>query len=90
MVLLISYDLDGHKRPSAYEAVKKKIEEGAASFRRPLYSQWLVETTSTPDQWTEHLKPVLDAEDKLLIVRVQRPYQGWLPKEVWEWLTPRL
>jgi hypothetical protein len=90
MVLLISYDLDGHERPSAYAAVKKRIEEGATSFRRPLYSQWLVETPSSPDQWFEHLKPVIDANDRLLIVRVQRPYAGWLDKEIWEWLSTRV
>jgi hypothetical protein len=90
MVLLISYDLDGHERPSAYQAVKKRIEEAATSLRRPLYSQWLVETASSPDQWVEHLKPVIDSNDKLLVVRVQSPYQGWLPKEIWEWLSPRL
>jgi hypothetical protein len=90
MVLLISYDLDGHERPSAYAAVKKRIEEGATSFRRPLYSQWLVETASLPDQWFEHLKPVIDENDRLLIVRVQRPYAGWLDKEIWEWQSTRV
>ena len=90
MVLLISYDLNGKERPSAYEAVKKKIEEGAADCRRPLYSQWLVETTASADQWFDHLKPVIDANDRLLIVRVQMPYSGWLDKEIWEWLSPRI
>jgi hypothetical protein len=90
MVLLISYDLNGHERPSAYAAVKKKIEEGATSWKRPLYSQWLVETTASSDNWVEHLKPVIDADDKLFVVRVQRPYQGWLPQEVWDWLNPRI
>lgn len=90
MVLLISYDLDGHERPSAYQAVKKKIEDAATSFKRPLYSQWLVETTASPDEWVEHLKPVLDGDDRLLVVRVQAPYQGLLSKEVWDWLAQRL
>jgi len=89
-VLLISYDLDGHERPSAYKAVKQRIEEGATSFRRPLYSQWLVETTASPDKWFEHLKSVIDSDDRLLIVRVQAPYSGWLEKEIWEWLKMRL
>jgi len=90
VVLLISYDLNGHERPSAYASVKKKIEDGAKSFRKPLYSQWLVETDASPDAWLEHLKPVIDANDRLFILRVQRPYSGWLDKEIWEWLSPRL
>lgn len=90
MVLLISYDLNGQERPNAYTAVKKKIEEAATSFKKPLYSQWLVETTAAPQQWYEHLKPVIDQNDKLLIVQMKQPYFGWLTKDVWEWLSSRV
>jgi len=38
MVLLISYDLDNHERPSSYAAVRAVIERYAASARKPLYS----------------------------------------------------
>lgn len=90
LVLLISYDLNGHERPSAYRAVKKRIEEGATSFRRPLYSQWLVETPSSPQQWFDHLKSVIDSNDRLFVVQVRRPYQGWLDEEDWKWLNARV
>lgn len=90
MVLLISYDLDGHERPSAYTAVKRTIEGHARSWQRPLYSQWFVETNETPQAWSDRLKAVIDQDDKLFIVRVQVPYQGWLPKSIWEWLRTRL
>jgi hypothetical protein len=60
MVLLISYDLVGHERPSAYEVVKDVIESGADSFRRPLHSQWLVETTRSASWWRERVKTAID------------------------------
>jgi hypothetical protein len=44
MVLLISFDLNNHERPSSYAAVRAVIERHAASARKPLYSPWLVET----------------------------------------------
>jgi len=90
MVLLISYDLDGHERPSAYTTVKRTIESHARSWQRPLYSQWFVETNETPQTWSDRLTTVIDRDDKLFIVRVQAPYQGWLAKNIWEWLRTRL
>jgi hypothetical protein len=89
VVLLISYDLRGRERPAAYDAVRQAIERHAISFRRPLYSQWLVETGEDVDTWSERLGRVADADDRWLVVRVLTPYQGWLPGDIWEWLRQR-
>lgn len=90
MVLLISYDLNGHERPSAYQDVKKLIEEKAISAIKPLYSQWFVETNETPDSWVESLATVMDDDDSCFVVQVKHPYQGWLTKKHWEWLGERV
>jgi hypothetical protein len=90
VVLLISYDLNGSERPKTYTAVADAIKKGAASWRRPLYSQWWVETTSTPDQWVDYLKSLLDSNDRLLVTQMRTPYQGWLSKDDWSWLNSRL
>jgi hypothetical protein len=91
MVLLISYDLVGQERPASYAAVKAYIEKHAISFKRPLYSQWLVETTSSPDQWVEALRKnkLIDKNDRLFVCQVRRPYQGLLTEEIWNWLNAR-
>lgn len=89
MVLLISYDLNGRERPSEYVAVKSAIERNAISYRKPLYSQWLVETNYSPDQWADMLLAVMDVGDRLLIVEVRWPYQGWLSDALWTWLDAR-
>lgn len=90
MILLISYDLNGHERPSSYAAVKKMIEEQSVGAIRPLYSQWFVETTSNIERWHERMTAVTDRNDNWFIVEVKRPYQGWLNKSVWQWLRERL
>jgi hypothetical protein len=89
MVLLISYDLNGHERPAAYAAVRRAIEKNALSYRRPLYSQWFIETNHNPDAWADMLREVMDDNDSLFVVRVTRPYQGWLTNADWNWINTR-
>jgi hypothetical protein len=91
MVYLISYDLDHHARPVAYHLVEKMIMDKSLSFRKPLYSQWFVETNDSIDVWQNRMQGVVDpANDFWLIVKVQTPYQGLLNKEIWEWLRTRV
>ena len=90
MVLLISYDLKGRERPSSYTTVKEAIEANAIDSRRPLYSQWFVETNASPQAWVDALKQVMDGDDNVLVCPVREPYWGWLDKEIWDWLRPRI
>lgn len=94
MVLLISYDLNGHERPAAYERVKKLIETGAGEGNsiKPLYSQWLVDTQATPTKWREYLKQTggIDSTDRLLITEVTRNWDGWLDQTVIDWINARI
>lgn len=90
MILLVSYDLNGRERPASYAAVKEVIEKNCIAWAKPLYSQWFVETSSTPAWWSETLKLVMDANDRLFISQVVRGYSGWLNQEIWDWLNPRV
>ena len=89
MVILISYDLNKHERPEAYETVRDMIKDHAVSLKKPLYSQWLVETSDSVQTWHERMKAVTDNNDYWFIVKVGATRQGWLPKAVWEWLSER-
>jgi hypothetical protein len=90
MIVLISYDLIGHERPSSYQAVRAVIERDATAWIRPLYSQWLAEANRSPRAWTNALSGAIDANDKLLVVQVtNRSYFGHANKRVWEWLAER-
>jgi len=90
MVLLISYDLNKHERPTAYDEVKKMIEKNATSAKKPLYSQWFVETSDSVQTWHERMKDVTDDNDKWLIIKVQNPKQGWFSTSIWDWLNERV
>ena len=89
-VLMISYDLNGNERPSAYEAVKEMIESTAVSSKRPLYSQWFVETSDTVDVWHDRMNAVADDDDNWFIDHVTNPKQGWFAGDIWPWLNARL
>jgi hypothetical protein len=91
MVLLISYDLNGHERPAAYEAVKAYIEQHSTSSIRPLYSQWFVETMHSAQAWVDGLRKakLIDANDRLFVNEVLKPYQGSLDSADWAWLNAR-
>lgn len=90
MVILISYDLNGYERPEAYEEVASMIQSKATSFKKPLYSQWLVETSVSVETWHQRMKHVTDGDDNWLIVQVKKPYKGWLNKDIWPWLRARV
>ena len=89
MILLISYDLNGHERPEAYEAVDQMIKENSVSWAKPLYSQWFVDTTDGPGTWSNRMKEVTDSNDRWFICRVNNERQGWLSQKVWDWLNAR-
>lgn len=90
MVLLISYDLNNHERPSSYEAVHKMIKDKSVSWARPLYSQWFVDTPDSPQTWHERMKQVTDEDDNWFICIVANPKQGWMSQTVWDWLSARV
>lgn len=93
MVLMISYDLNRNERPQAYEGVKDFIEKNSIAWARPLRSQWFVETVATPDWWNAQLMKLIDENDRLFVCRIPpnpNGYQGYLDKEMWNWLNPRV
>lgn len=73
LVLLISYDLNQHERPQAYNDIRELIESNAIDSRRPLYSQWFVQTNEMPDAWSSRISEAADENDSWFVVQVQRP-----------------
>lgn len=92
MVLLLSYDLLGRERPSSYDRAREYIERHAISFERPLYSQWLIETDASAVGWRKALRDnaLINDDNRLLICRVVSPYDGWLPRQYWDWLAAHI
>jgi len=88
MIYAINYDLctPGKDYKGLYEAIK----QCGVSWWHYLDSTWLVDTGLNANAIADRLKAHLDNNDHMLIVRVTRDYQGWLPNEAWEWINSRI
>lgn len=90
MVIMISYDLNNHEKPSAYQDVADMIKRYAKDQRKPLRSQWFVYTDDSVETWNSRMETVTDKNDSWFIVQIKPPYNGWLPKDFWDWLRVRI
>lgn len=66
------------------ENYKNKSDSGLESVR-------FIETTHSADQVDSFLRQKMDQNDRLLVSKMNHgQHQGWLSKEVWEWINARL
>ena len=84
MILSISYDLNrpGQSYHGLYDTIKK-----APSWAHPMDSLWFISTSESGETWSNRLRQVMDQNDWLFVVDITgQPCQGWMKKELWEWL----
>lgn len=83
-VYCVSYDLNrtGQNYNALYEELKK-----SASWWHYLDSTWLIDTAETAEQVSARLLKHIDTNDRLLVIKVVRAYQGWLTEEAWKWIN---
>jgi len=85
MLLLVSYDLNKEvKRPNIVAEVKK------TDWARLSESSYVIDTSETPEQVHARFKKHLDSNDFFFVMRVTKPYTGWGPKDVVEWLDDKM
>ena len=85
-VLLVTYDLN---RPGKdYPDLLKTIKE--YSWSKISESSYAINTTKSPIDVFNQLKPFVDKNDNLYVINLKRPYTGFGPKEVNEWLEQNL
>lgn len=84
-VLLVAYELKtpGKDYRPFYEALKGNCK----TWSHYLDSVWIVNTRMSADSFAKALYPLMTTQDSLLVIRLAREYQGWLPKEAWDWLN---
>lgn len=86
-ILLVTYE---HKTVGKdYTAFFDTLKSTPSKWWHYLESVWLVETTMTANDFARKLYPHITTTDRLLVIRVQREYQGWLTKEAWDWINKR-
>lgn len=88
MIYLISYDLNNAKN---YETLKQRIEELFPQRRRVLYSEWLVESASSPIEIANSLLSVMDGDDGILVTELTKR-TAWRSLQVsdeimWKWIN---
>ncbi len=89
MVYLVTYDLNkpGKDYSTLYAAIRRY------DFIRDngLDSVWFVSTSWTAAQIYEHLRLYLDVGDRILITQMTSgTHQGWMHKDIWNWINARL
>ncbi|UWU16005.1 hypothetical protein N2599_08415 [Rhizobium sullae] len=83
---IVTYDLNKEvKRPDILKEIKK-----GGNWAKLSESSYAISTNETAEQVYSRLKPYLDNNDNCYIITLSRPYTGWGPKEVNDWLESHL
>jgi len=81
---LVTYDL--HKPEKEYKPLIDALESYPDRLH-VLASTWLLSTTGTAQQISDRLRPLMDRDDHILIIKVSNDYQGWLPDASNKWIN---
>jgi len=85
MVLIINFALKNQSKNYSpfFEAIKS-----CGAWWHFLDSTWIVSTQYSADKVSNHLQQFIDTStDYLLVARLQKEYEGWLPQDAWNWLN---
>lgn len=82
---LVTYDLNNEvKRPPIVEKIR------TFAYAKLSESSYAISTNFTVQEVFAAFKPLLDVDDNLYVVSLKRPYTGFGPKEVNDWLEKNL
>lgn len=73
-MLLVGYDLN--KPAQNYERLIEKLR-AFGTYWHHLDSTWLVQTSLTPKQLRDELRPLIDQNDELLVIEVTDEAAAW-------------
>lgn len=86
-VLLITYDLN---REAVRPPIVQKIKEIGNSWAKLSESSYAISYSGTPEQVYRILKPLTDDNDTIYIITLKKPWTGYGPKDVNDWLENNL
>ncbi len=86
---MLTYDLNKVKD---YRKLYAAIEQLGETKRDPnLDSVWFIATSLSPNQACDHIRSATDRDDHHFICRLSSGnHQGWMSKEVWDWINSHL
>ncbi len=90
MVFLISYDLN--KPGQNYDEVHQAIMDASdGRWCHCLESTWLIRSkTLGAEEISERIMSKMDKTDRLLVIEVKPNYQGWLSRDLWDYIKNEL
>jgi hypothetical protein len=86
-VLLVTYSLRNQEKD--YSPLYNAIQKNTGWWWHYFDTVWIIESNTTADAFAKSLYGFIESTDHLLVVRITKEHQGWLPKEAWEWLNAR-
>lgn len=84
-VYVVAYDLN---KETVRPKITKEIDKTAWALLSE--SSYAIETNETTDEVYNRFKKLLDENDNLYVIALKRPWSGYGPQEVIDWLEERL
>lgn len=86
MIYMITYDLNftGQNYEDVIKAIKDCSTGKWCSYWK---SSYLIQSLKTADQIQNAIKPYLDTNDRVLVIKVVNNYQGWLSQDQWDYIA---
>lgn len=87
-LLLVTFSLRNQLRD--YGEFFVALRGNALQWSHYIEQTYIVYTSYDQNELASKLYPHMEATDALLIVKINPyEYQGWLPKEAWEWINDK-
>jgi hypothetical protein len=92
-VYLVTWDLN--KEKSNYAQARQNLIACLQRYQHikdpGLDSVWFISTDSSANQVDADVREKMDSNDRLFVTKVVTgQHQGWLTKNIWEWINARL
>jgi hypothetical protein len=92
-VYLVTWDLN--KQKSNYNQARQNLIDHLSRYEhikdQGLDSVWFISTTASADAIDADIRTRMDDNDRLIVTKlVSGQHQGWLSKNVWDWINARL
>jgi hypothetical protein len=86
-VLLVLYDIENEQRRSKIESLLQRRFRNTVQITS---QGWAIHTSLLPVRVFDELKPHLKSDDLLYVLSACKPYTGYGPRKVSEWLSDYL
>lgn len=86
-LLLVAYKLRVPLK--SYTPFYDAIKHNCSNWWHFFDSIFIVYTDYSANEFAQLLFPHLDRRDSLMVVRLQHEFQGWLPKDAWDWFDDK-